>query len=83
MNKNNKRQIKQPCMTVKRNQNRGTSNLLYEAIYSIVVFKIDVIFIMLKEESPDNSASENLESLRFKILFSMFRMLFMRINLSS
>ena len=62
---------------------RGTSNLLDETIYSIVVFKIDVFFVLLKEELPNNSTSENLESFRFKILLSMFRMLFMRINLSS
>ena len=58
---------------------RGISNLLDETIYSIVVFKTDVFFVLLKEELPN----ENLESFRFKILLSMFRMLFMRINLSS
>ena len=62
---------------------RGTSNLLDETIYSIVVFKINVFFVLLKEELPNNSTSENLESFRFKILLSMFRMLFMKINLSS
>ena len=62
---------------------RGISNLLDETIYSIVVFKTDVYFVLLKEELPNNSTSENLESFRFKILLSMFRMLFMRINLSS
>ena len=62
---------------------RGTSNLLNETIYSIALFKIDVFFVLLKEELPNNSTSENLESCRFKILLSMFRMLFMRINLSS
>ena len=55
---------------------RGTSNLLDETIYSIVVFKIDVFFVLLKEELPNNSTSENLESFRFKILL-------MRIKLSS
>ena len=58
---------------------RGTSNLLDETIYSIVVLKTDVFFVLLKEELPN----ENLESFRFKILLSIFRMLFMRINLSS
>ena len=58
---------------------RGTSNLLDETIYSIVVLKTDVFFVLLKEELP----IENLESFRFKILLSIFRMLFMRINLSS
>ena len=62
---------------------RGTSILLDETIYSIVVFKIDVFFVLLKEKLPSNSTSENLESFRFKILLSMFQMLFMRINLSS
>ena len=62
---------------------RETSNLLDGTIYSIAVFKIDVYFVLLKEELPNNSPSENLESFRFKILLSMFRMLLMRINLSS
>ena len=52
-------------------------------IYSIAVFKINVFFVLLKGEPQNNSTSENLESFGFKILFSMFRMLFMRINLSS
>ena len=39
-------------------------------------------FELLKEELPNNSTSENPESFRFKILLSMFRMLFMRINIS-
>ena len=38
---------------------------------------------MLKEDLPNDSTSENLESFRFKILLLIFRMLFMRINLSS
>ena len=42
-----------------------TSNLLDETIYSTVVFKIDVFFVLLKEELPNNSTSENLESFRF------------------
>ena len=54
---------------------RGTSNLLDETIYSIAVFEIDVFFVLFKEEVPSNSTSENLESFRFKILLSMFRML--------
>ena len=66
-----------------RDSKRGTSNLLDETIYSIVVFKIDVFFVLLREELPNNSTSENLESFRFKILQSMFRMLSMRINLLS
>ena len=47
------------------------------------MFKTDVFFVLLKEELPNNSTSENLESFRFKISLSMFQMLFMRINLSS
>ena len=61
---------------------RGTSNLLDEMIYSIFEFKVDVFLILLKEELPNISTSQNLESLRFKILLSMLRMLFMRVNLS-
>ena len=38
---------------------------------------------MLKHELPNKSTSENLESFKFKILLSMFQMLFMKINLSS
>ena len=41
------------------------------------------IFVLLKGELPNNSTSENLELFRFKMLLSMFRMLFMRINLLS
>ena len=67
----------------KKESKRGTSNLLNETICSIVVFKIDVFFVLLKEKLPNNSTSKNLESIRFKILFSMFRMLSMRIKLSS
>ena len=69
-------------MNIKESK-RGTSNLLDETIYSIVVFKTNVFFESLKEELPNNSTSENLESFRFKILLSMFRMLSLRINLSS
>ena len=66
-----------------KDSKRGTSNLLDETIYSIAVFEIDVFFVLIKEQVPNNSTSENLESFRFKILFSMFRMLFMKIKLSS
>ena len=52
---------------------RSTSNLLDETIYSIVVFKIDMFFVLLMEELPNNSTSENLESFRLKKLLSMFR----------
>ena len=62
---------------------RRNSNLLDETIYSILEFKVDVFFVFIKEELPNNSTSENLDSFRFKILLSKFRILFMRINLSS
>ena len=58
-----------------KDSKRGTSNLLDEMIHSIVV--------LLKEELPNNSTSENLESFRFKTFLLMFQMSFMRINLSS
>ena len=57
---------------------RTASNLLDETIYSTAVFKIDLFLVLLKEELPNNSTSENLESFRFKTLLSMSRMLFMR-----
>ena len=62
---------------------RGTSDILDEMIYSTMVFKIDVFFELLKRELQNNSTFENLESFRFEILLSMFRIWFMRINLSS
>ena len=62
---------------------RETSNLLDETIYLIVLFKIDVLFVSLREELPNNSTSENLELFRFEILLLMFGMMLMRISLSS
>ena len=62
---------------------RGTSNILDETIYSIVVFKVNIFFVLLKEELSNNNTSKNLESIRFERLLSMFRMLFMRINFLS
>ena len=41
---------------------RGTSNLLVERILSIVVFKIDVLFVSLKKEILNKSVSEIRES---------------------
>ena len=61
---------------------RGVSNFLDETICLIVVFKIDLFFVLSKEELPNNSTSENLEWFRFKISLSMFQILFMRINIS-
>ena len=79
--------IKQPGMNIEvcytdKESERETANLLVETIYSIVVFKIDAYFVSLKEEVPNNSTSENLESFRFKLLLPMFQMLFTRINRS-
>ena len=56
---------------------RGTLNLLVERIYSIVVFKIDVFFVLLKEEIPISG------SLPLKTFSSMHRMLLKKIDLSS
>ena len=44
----------------------------------MVVFKIDVFFVLLKEEIPNKSVS-----LPIKIFSSMFRMLFRKVDLSS
>ena len=51
---------------------RGTSNLLDKTLCSIPVFRIDVTFVLLKEELSNNSTSENLDYLHLKILLSMF-----------
>ena len=59
------------------------SNLLVERIQSIVVFKIDVFFVSLKEEIPNKSVSEILESLPLKTYSLMLRMLLKKIDLSS
>ena len=40
-----------------------------------MVFKIDVFFVSLKEEIPNKSVSEILESLPLKTFSSMLRML--------
>ena len=47
------------------------------------MFKIDVFFVSLKEEIPNKSVSEILESLPFKTFSSMLQMLLKKINLSS
>ena len=51
---------------------RGRSNLLVERILSIVVFKIDVFFVWLKEEIPNKSISEIWESFPLKIFHQCF-----------
>ena len=48
-----------------------------------MVFKIDVFFVSLKEEIPNKSVSEILESLPLKTFPSMLRMLLKKIDLSS
>ena len=48
-----------------------------------MVFKIDVIFVPLKEEIPNKSVSEIRESFPLKLFESMFRMLLRKIDLSS
>ena len=62
---------------------RGTSNLLFERIQSIVVFKIDIFLASLKEEIPNNSISKILGSLPLKTFSSMLQMLLKKIDLSS
>ena len=48
-----------------------------------MVFKIDAFFVSLKEEVPNKSVSEILESLPLKTFSSMIRMLLRKIDLSS
>ena len=71
------------CFKTNRELARGASNLFVERIQSIVAFKVDVIFVSLKKEVPNESVSEILESLPLKIFSSMLRMLLRKIDLSS
>ena len=48
-----------------------------------MVFKIDVFFVSLKEETPNKSVSEIRESLPPKIFSLMLRMLLRKIDCSS
>ena len=50
---------------------------------SIVVFKIDVLFVSLKEVIPNKSVSEILESLPLTIFSLMLQILLKKIDLSS
>ena len=50
----------QRCFKTNQKLVRGTSNLLVERIESIMVFKIDVFFVSLKEEIPKKSVSGTL-----------------------
>ena len=62
---------------------RRTSTLSVKDIIFNVILKIDIFFASVKEELLNKGHSEILESLRSKILFLVFQMLLMRINLSS
>ena len=58
-NGNSKREIKQPCMNMEvyytdQESKRGTPNLLDETIHSIMVFKINMLFVLWKEEWTNN-----------------------------
>ena len=48
-----------------------------------MVFKIDVFFVLLKEEIPNKSVSEILKLLPRKTLSSMLRMFLRKIDLLS
>ena len=48
-----------------------------------MVFITDVFFVLLKEEIPNKTVSEILESLPLKTFSSMLRMLLRKIELSS
>ena len=61
---------------------RGTSNLLVERT-SVVVFKIYVFFVSLKEQIPNKSVSEILESIPLKIFSILLRILLRKIDLST
>ena len=73
----------QRCFKTNQKLVRGTSNLLFERIYSIVVFKIDVFFLSLKEEIPNKSASQILGLLSLKTFSLMRRKLLKKSDLSS
>ena len=66
----------QRCFKTNQRLARGTSNLVVERKWSIVIFKIDVFFVLLKEEIPNKSVSEILGS-------SMLRMLLKKMDFSS
>ena len=52
---------------------RGIANLLVETVYSIVVFKIVVFFVSLKEELHNKSTPEMLELLGSQKVFFVIR----------
>ena len=55
---------KQRCVYTNQKLIRETSNLLFEIMYTIVLFEIDAFFASLKKALPNKSFSEILESLR-------------------
>ena len=48
-----------------------------------MVFKIDIFFVSLKEEMPNKSVSEILESLPLKTFSSILRMLLKKLDILS
>ena len=75
--------LMQRCFKTNQKLVRGTSNLLVDRILSIVVFKIDVFCVSLKEEIPNKSVSEFLGSFPLKTFSSMLRILSKKVDLSS
>ena len=75
--------LMQRCFKTNQKLVRGTSNLLVKRILSVVVFKINVFCVSLKEEIPNKSVSEFLGSLPLKTFSSMLRMLSKKVDLSS
>ena len=71
------------CFKTNQKSVRGTSNLLVERMESIVVFKVDVFFVWLKEEIPNKSVSEILESRLLRTISWMLQMLLKKIYVSS
>ena len=75
--------LMQRCFKTNQKLVRGTSNLLVKRILSVVVFKINVFCVSLKEEIPNKSVSKFLGSLPLKTFSSMLRMLSKKVDLSS
>ena len=75
--------LMQRCFKTNQKLVRGTSNLLVKRILSVVVFKINVFCVSLKEEIPNKSVSKFSGSLPLKTFSSMLRMLSKKVDLSS
>ena len=73
----------QSCFKTNQRVVRRVFNLLNERIKSIVVFKIDVLFCIVKGGNTNKSVSELLESLPLKTFLSILRMLLKKNDLSS